>query len=375
MGLFDKLKAEFIDIIEWLDDSEHTLVWRFPRYQNEIKQGAQLIVRPGQVAIFVHQGQLADIFEEGRHQLVTGNLPVLSTLAGWKYGFDSPFRCEVYFVSTRQITDLKWGTPNPIMMRDPDFGPIRLRAFGTYALRATTPEVLIRELVGTQGVFDANAIGELLRSIICTAIADMLGESQTPALELASSYRELSAELQRITNERIDDEYGLEVPILQIVNISLPAEVEKALDTRSSMGAIGDMNRFQQFQMAKAMTAAAENPGGGGASTGMGLGMGVAMGQQMMQGMQGAGAGAAGAPGMPPVPAQFHVAVNGQTLGPFTPAQIQAAIARGEMNTATLVWTAGMAGWASVAEVPALAQAVTPPPPPPPAPPAPTETE
>ena len=370
MGLFDKLKAEFVDIVEWLDDSERTLVWRFPRYQNEIKQGAQLIVRPGQVAIFVHQGQLADVFEEGRHELVTGNLPILSTLAGWKHGFDSPFRSEVYFVSTRQITDLKWGTPNPIMMRDPDFGPIRLRAFGTYALRAMTPEILIRELVGTQGAFDANAVTELLRSIISTSIADMLGTSKLPALELASRYEELSQELQRVTNERIDDEYGLEVPLLTIVNISLPAEVEKALDVRSSMGAIGDMARFQQYQMGRAMTAAAENPSGGGAADGMGLGLGVAMGSQMMQGMAGSVA-----PGMvpPPPPAQvaFHVAVGGQTLGPFGLAQIQQMVARGQFDASTLVWAAGMADWQPAGQVPALATALaappTPPPPPPPA--------
>src|SRR5688572_19338421 len=150
MGLFDKLKGELVDIIEWVDDSNgHTLVWRFPRYQNEIKNGAQLIVRPGQVAVFVHMGKLADVFEPGTHTLATNNLPLLSTLQGWKHGFNSPFKAEVYFVSTRQVTDLKWGTPNPIMLRDADFGPIRLRAFGTYTLRATDPKALLKELVGT----------------------------------------------------------------------------------------------------------------------------------------------------------------------------------------------------------------------------------
>ena len=163
MGLFDKLRAELIDIVEWIDDSRHTLVWRFPRYHNQIKNGAQLIVRPGQIAVFVHRGEIADIFEPGHYELSTDNLPVLSTLAGWKYGFDSPFKAEVYFVTTRQITDLKWGTPNPIMLRDPEFGPIRIRAFGTYALKAVGARALLQELVGTDSAVETDEITELLR--------------------------------------------------------------------------------------------------------------------------------------------------------------------------------------------------------------------
>ena len=156
MGLFDKLRNELVDIIEWVDNTNRTLVWRFPRYQNEIKNGAQLIVRPGQKAVFVHRGQMADVFEPGNYALKTENLPILSTLQGWKYGFNSPFKSEVYFVSTRQITDLKWGTPNPIMLRDADFGPVRVRAFGTYAVKAVDPKALLKELVGTDAEFDAD---------------------------------------------------------------------------------------------------------------------------------------------------------------------------------------------------------------------------
>jgi membrane protease subunit (stomatin/prohibitin family) len=230
MGLLDKLRGELVDIIEWIDDDRHTLVWRFPRYQNEIKNGAQLIVRPGQLAVFVHRGQIADVFEPGNYTLKSDNLPILSTLQGWKYGFNSPFRSEVYFVSTRQITDLKWGTPNPIMLRDADFGPIRLRAFGTYALKATEPKALLKELVGTDGVVEADEVSELLRSIIMTAFADMLGESKIAALDLAAHYREMSEQLRKLVCERVDDEYGLDVPQLFIVNISFPEEVEKALD-------------------------------------------------------------------------------------------------------------------------------------------------
>lgn len=362
MGLLDKLRAELIDIIEWVDDDRHTLVWRFPRYQNEIKNGAQLIVRPGQMAIFVHRGQIADVFEPGNYVLKTDNLPILSTLQGWKYGFNSPFRSEVYFVSTRQVTDLKWGTPNPIMLRDADFGPIRLRAFGTYALRCTEPRALLKELVGTDGVVEADEIGELMRSIIMNAFADMLGESKIAALDLAANYRELSEQLRKYVLERVDDEYGLDVPQLFIVNISLPEAVEKALDTRTSMGVIGDMQKFQQFQMGQAMTTAAANPGGG-AAEGMGLGMGFAMANQMAQNLGRTG-GAGAAP--PPLPGDvWHVAVGGESQGPFTAAQIAEGIAGGKIAGTTLLWSPALAGWTAAGQLPQFAARFAAPPPPP----------
>jgi len=363
MGLLDKLRGELVDIIEWLDHTRDTLVWRFPRYHNQIKNKAQLIVRPGQVAVFVHRGHLADVFEPGHYELRTDNLPILSTLQGWKYGFDSPFKAEVYFVSTRQITDLKWGTPNPIMLRDPEFGPIRLRAFGTYALKATNPSALIKELVGTDAVFEADEIHELLRSMINESLADVIGESKIAALDLASNYGELAALVRRKVIERVDDEYGLDLPQLLIVNVSLPEEVEKALDTRTSMSVIGDMNRFQQYQMGQAMTAAAENPSGGGAAEGMGLGMGFAMANRMMQ--PGA-AGAGMAPPPPPTGVTYHVAINGQTSGPFNIAQMAEGITSGQVKADTLVWSAGMPGWTPAGQVPHLAAnfAAAPPPPP-----------
>ena len=222
MGFMDKLRAELVDIIEWVDDSRHTLVWRFPRYHNQIKYGAQLIVRPGQMAVFVHQGQIADVFGPGQHRLETKNLPILSTLAGWLYGFDSPFKAEVYFVSTRQIPDLRWGTPNPVLMRDADFGPIRVRAFGTYALKAIDPKILLTELVGTDGEFVADEIQELLRAIINQSLADVIAKSELGVLDLAANYADLSEEVRRTVVERIDDEYGLEIPQLVIVNVSVP---------------------------------------------------------------------------------------------------------------------------------------------------------
>ena len=371
MGLFDKLRAELIDIVEWIDDSRHTLVWRFPRYHNQIKNGAQLIVRPGQMAVFVHRGEIADIFEPGHYELKTDNLPLLSTIAGWKYGFDSPFKAEVYFVSTKQITDLKWGTPNPIMLRDPEFGPIRIRAFGIYAVKAVEPRALLKELVGTDSDVGTDEVTELLRAIIISTFADVLGSSNIAALDLASRYQEFGETLRSAVQQKIDDEYGLEVPQLTIVNISLPEAVEKALDTRTSMGVIGDMNQYQQYQMGQAMTAAAENPSGGGAAEGMGLGLGFAMAGRMMQpGMMGAPGAAGTVP--PPLPAAaWHVAVNGQTMGPFSMDQLVAGVARGEMNGATMVWTNGMSGWQAAGQVPQLAPAFqsasTPPPPPPPA--------
>ena len=371
MGLFDKLRGEFVDIVEWIDDTRHTLVWRFPRYQNEIKQGAQLIVRPGQVAVFVHRGQLADVFEPGNYTLTTDNLPLLSTIMGWKFGFNSPFRSEVYFVSTRQITDLKWGTPNPIMFRDADFGPIRLRAFGTYSLKAIDAKALLKELVGTDGVVEADEITEMLRALIATAFAEMLGKAKIAALDIASSYQLLSDELRKLVCERIDDEYGLSMPQMSIVNVSLPEEVEKALDTRSSMGVLGDMARYQQYQFANSLPLAAENPGGVAAS-GMGLGMGLAMAGQMANTVGRANVpptampvGSAPPP-PPPMGAQWHVAVNGQTLGPFSAQQLADGVSRQEINGATLVWTNGQANWAPAAQVPGLSGLFSAPPPPPP---------
>ncbi len=373
MGLFDKLRNELIDIIEWIDDSNHTLVWRFPRYNNEIKNGAQLIVRPGQMAVLVNQGQIADTYPPGHYQLTTENMPLLSTLQGWKYGFESPFKAEVYFVSTRQITDLKWGTPNPVMLRDPEFGPIRIRAFGTYGIQAVDPKALLNELVGTDGDFQADQITDLLRSMITSAFTQAIADPQIPALDLASRYQELADTIRARVVEQIDDEYGLNCPQLFVVNISLPESVEKALDTRTSMGVIGDMNKYQQYQMGTAIGDVANNPSaGGGASDMMGLGLGMAMAGRMagstMAPVAGVAAGAAATPPPPPGSA-WHIAVDGQTKGPFAMPQMTAGISSGEVKGDTMVWTAGMDGWQPAKSVPALATmfvAQTPPPPPPP---------
>jgi membrane protease subunit (stomatin/prohibitin family) len=372
MALFEKLRAELIDIVEWIDDSQHTLVWRFPRYRNQIKWGAQLIVRPGQSVVFVHQGQIADVFGPGHYSLETKNLPLLSTLMGWMHGFDSPFKAEVYFVSTRQLTDLKWGTSNPVPLRDADFGPVRIRAFGTYTLKAIDPGRLLSELVGTDGVYEAEEISALLRSIISMTFADVIANSGISVLDLAQNYGELSETVRKAVVERIDDEFGLEIPQLYIVNVSVPAEVERALDARASMNAIGDMGAFQAYQLGNAMPEAAANPAGGLAGAGVGLGMGLAMTNSMgglLPGGSGGGSAsspvAPGPPAPPTVPSvAWHIAEGGESVGPFAPAQMAQAVAAGRVTRETLVWSAGMGGWAAASEVEALAGYFAPQPPP-----------
>jgi membrane protease subunit (stomatin/prohibitin family) len=351
MGLFEKLRAELIDIVEWVDDSRSTLVWRFPRYHNQIKQGAQLIVRPGQTAVFVHQGKIADVFGPGRYTLETKNLPVLATLAGWKFGFDSPIKAEVYFVATRQITDLKWGTPNPVLIRDPDFGPIRVRAFGTFTLKAIDPKALLRELVGTDSILDAEEIMVLLRSIVTQAFADLVATAEMSVIDLAGNQRELAEKLRRMVVERVDDEYGLDVPQLFLVNVSVPEEVEKALDARSSMKVIDDLAGYQQYQIGAATKVAAANPAGGIAAGGIGMGMGLAMANRITP----SAPGIQPTPPPPPPPPAWHVVQGGQATGPFTLEDLTRAAQAGTLRADTLVWTAGMATWSSAVQVPQLA--------------------
>lgn len=363
MGFVNKLRGELVDIVEWMDDSRNTLVWRFPRWQNEIKNGARLVVRPGQAAVFVDGGKIADVFQPGTYELTTKNLPVLTTLRGWKYGFDSPFKAEIYFVATRQITELKWGTPHPVLLRDPEVGPLRVRAFGMYALRATKPEALLRELVGTDGSFAADEIEVLLRSIIATEFAEMISKVEIPVVDLAASYGRLSEQLRRAVLEKIDDEYGLDLPQLYIVNVSVPDTVEQAFDARSSMGVIGDLDRYQKYQVGAATPVAAANPAGGVAGAGVGLGMGVAI------------AGAASSPAKAPLPlipptpeadpAVWHVAFGARTMGPYSLAQLRQSVAAGQLAADSMVWTPGMDAWTPMSRVPRLAPLFAPPPPPP----------
>src|ERR1043165_4878254 len=281
MGILDRLSpsSQFIEVIEWLDDSNNTLVYRFPVKDQEIKNGAQLIVRESQVAVFVHEGQIADQFPPGRYTIDGGNTPILSKLGAWKYGFNSPFKAEVYFVNTKQFTDLKWGTPNPIMMRDTDFGMVRLRAFGIYSIRVSDAQAFIKEIAGTNARFVTEDVEGQLKRTLVGGFSDALGESKIAALDLASNYDELA----KFTRVKLNEEFKtfrLELTKFVIENISLPPEVEAAMDKRTSMGVIGDVGRYTQFQAADAMRDAAQNPSGG-AGTGAGLGAGFALGNAM----------------------------------------------------------------------------------------------
>jgi membrane protease subunit (stomatin/prohibitin family) len=367
MALWDRIKNELIDIIEWTDDSNNTLVWRFPRHQNEIKTGAQLTVRESQVAVFVNEGKLADVFQPGRYKLETQNMPVLTTLKGWKYGFNSPFKVEVYYVNTPNFTANKWGTQNPIMLRDAEFGPIRLRAFGTYAVKVIDAGKFIKEIAGTQAHFTTEEVSEQLRSMVVTRFTDAVGESKIPVLDLAANYDELSKFINTKINPEFG-EYGLELTKFLVENISLPPEVETALDKRSSMGILGNLNQYAQFQAANAMEQAAKNPGGN-ASEGMGMGMGFAMAQQMGQmfNQQNQQGQQQGPPPVPGAEVAFYIAVNGQQQGPYNLQTLQTMIQQGSVTRDTLIWKQGMAAWTKagdVAEVSALFGVVPPPLPP-----------
>ena len=279
MGIMDAIRSQFIEVIEWLDDSGNTLLYRFPVQGQEIKNGARLTVRESQSAVFVFQGQIADVFGPGLYTIDGGNTPILSKLGAWMHGFNSPFKAEVYFVNTKQFTDLKWGTANPVMMRDTDFGMVRLRAFGIYSIRVADPRAFIKEVAGTNGHFVTEDIEGQLKRTLVSGFSDALAESKIAALDLASNYDELG----KFVRSKLSDEfksYGLELTKYLIENISLPQEVEAAMDKRTSMGVIGDVGRYTQFQAADAMRDAAQNTSGG-AGTGAGLGAGFAIGNAM----------------------------------------------------------------------------------------------
>ena len=276
MGLLDPLLSEFIDVIEWNEDGTDLLAWRYPRYQDAIKWGAQLIVREGQQAIFVNEGQIADCFQPGRYTLSTRNLPLLTTLLALPTGFESPFKAEVYFVASRRFTDQRWGTKHPIMLRDAELGPIRLRGFGTFEVMVRDPKTLISNLNGSQATFNLKNIQDQLRNLIVSRLADYLGECKISALDLAARYDEIAAELnQRLTTT--SSEYGLQISNLLIENIALPAEVEAAIDRRAAIGLTGDLDAFRQYQEGISLEKAAQNQGGmaaGAAGLAMGFGLG-----------------------------------------------------------------------------------------------------
>jgi len=374
MGIFDFLTGEFIDVIHWTDDSRDTMVSRFEREGHEIKYGAKLTVREGQSAVFVHEGQLADVFTPGLYMLETNNMPILTTLQHWDHGFKSPFKSEIYFVNTTRFNDLKWGTKNPIMLRDPEFGPLRLRAFGTYSVRVTDPSLFLREIVGTDGEFTMDEISYQIRNIIVQEFSRAIASSGIPALDMAANTGDLG-KLIAAAITPIVAQYGLSIPEFYIENISLPPAVEAALDKRTSVGIAGDLGKFTQYSAAEAMTAAASNTGaaGGGMGAGIGAGLGMAMAGQM-GGPWGQPAAhqpsqAASPPPPPPPPVEhvWHIAEGGKTTGPFSKAALGRMASEGSFKRDTMVWTAGQDGWMAADDVQELAQLFTilPPPPPP----------
>jgi excisionase family DNA binding protein len=297
MALIDFIKKQFIDVIEWLDDSRDTLSWRFPDEDREIKRGAQLIVRESQVAQFVYLGEFGDAFGPGKHTLTTDNIPVLTNLRSWKYALESPFKADVYYVVTRVFTGNKWGTANPVMMRDADFGVVRLRAYGTYDFRIVDVPRFLKEVAGTDHHFRLDEFADAMRSRIVSVFSDALAGAKIPALDVASRYGELGEALLPLINPVLKSKYGLEMTSFIVENVSVPPEVEQAIDKRSSMAAVGNLNDYVKYQMAQGLATGGSGLAGAGAE----LAVGMAMAQQMMS--QPGGIAAQATPGIGAAPA------------------------------------------------------------------------
>jgi membrane protease subunit (stomatin/prohibitin family) len=359
MGIFDKIKEklsnEFIDIIEWLDYTDDTICHRFERYQNEIKNGAQLIVREGQTAVFINEGRLADVFKPGAYTLNTQNLPILATLKGWKYGFNSPFKAEIYFVNTHLFTDEKWGTKNPITLNDERFGLVEIRAFGTYAFKVSDAGKFLIDIVGTDNNFTNFEINEHLKSLIATRFTDTIGEAKLPIELYAANTTELSETCKEVMQPEFNS-VGISLEKFFIENVSMPEDLKKEIFEYSRLDKI-DLNKLTKFKTAKAIEAAARNEGGT-AGAGMGMGMGFVLAQQMGGMMSPQMGGQAPAPKPqhampPPMPTaiQYFYAANGQQAGPATLEQLKALFANRTVNKDTLIWKQGMSGWTALNQV------------------------
>jgi len=362
MGLMDKIRGEFVDIIEWQDSSRDTLIWRFPRYQNEIKMGAKITVRESQAAVFMNEGKIADVFSPGMYTLQTSNMPILSTLKGWVHGFNSPFKADVYFVNTRQFLDQKWGTKSPIILSDDRFGMIELRAFGTFAYQVTEPKYFVSQIAGTNSHFSIEDINGQLRSLIVTKLTDAIGEGNLPIEKFAANLEELSALGQEKLNADFA-EIGLKITKFLIENVSMPDELKKEIFEYSRLNKI-DMQKLTQFKTAKSIETAAGNSNsamGMGMGAGMGFGVGGVMTNMFAQSMnpmnaQGASTQQPGAvpPPLPSAP-QFYAALNGQQSGPYSIDTIMSMIGQNSIQRATLMWKAGMSGWVAADTVPEIA--------------------
>lgn len=353
MSFFKKLRGELIDIIEYSNYVQDTIVHRFERHNNEIKNNAKLVVREGQTAVFINEGQLADVFGPGTYTLSTQNLPLLSTLQGWKYGFNSPFKAEVYFVSTKNFIDQKWGTKNPLILHDERFGLVEIRAFGVYTFKITEPGIFIKEIVGPQQTFTTQDITNQLKSIIVTRFTDAVGESNLPVEAYASNLNELSEAIFGYMKDDFTD-YGMDITKFLIENISMPDEVKKEIFELSRLNTI-DLDKLTKMKAAKAMEAAANNPSGT-SGMGVGLGAGMAMAQQMMQSMapgnnttppaQSNTSTTADAP--PPIPGEveYYIAIGGKQNGPYNMQMLEKLTEEQVITRETLVWKKGMAEWA-----------------------------
>ena len=362
MGIFDQIKKklshEFIDIVEWLDNTNDTIVHRFERYQNEIKNNAQLIVREGQTAVFINEGQLGDVFTAGTYTLNTKNLPILTTLKGWKYGFDSPFKAEVYFVNTHLFTDEKWGTKNPITLNDERFGLVEIRAFGTYAFKIKDAGKFVVDVVGTDANFTNFEINEHLKSLIATRFTDTVGEANLPIELYAANTSELSETCLNVMQPEFNF-VGISLEKFYIENVSMPEELKKEIFEYSRIDKI-DLDKLTKFKAAKAIEVAAANEGGT-AGAGMGMGMGFVLAQQMggmmnpMAGQQQMQAQPMQANQVtpPPMPVQvnYFYALNGQQIGPVTFEQLKVLFANRTINKEALIWKQGMANWTALKDI------------------------
>lgn len=283
MGIFDIFKDEFIEVIEWVESDGDTIMHKFPDRDRNIKYGAQLTVRESQVAIFVDEGQIADVYGPGRHKLFTDNMPIMTTLRSWKHGFDSPFKADVYFISTKQFPALKWGTPNPVMMRDPEFKQVRVKAFGTYFVRVSDPKTFFTEFAGTKPNVHMNEVEAKMRDLIAPKFAESLSEAGISVLDMATQYSELGEKILPLIQADFEP-FGIELTKFQITSTSLPKEVEAFYDKMTNMNMVDDMGQFTRFQGANAIEKAASNPGGG-AGDGVGMGVGFGMAKMFTEGM------------------------------------------------------------------------------------------
>ena len=335
MGIIDFLRGELLEIIEWTDDSRDILSWRFPDEDKAIKNGAQLIVRESQVAQLIYVGEFGDQFGPGKHTLSTENIPILTRLKSWKYGLESPFKVDVYYVNTRLFTGNKWGTSNPIMMRDNDFGIVRARAFGTYDFKVIDVKTFLKEVAGSDHTFRLDEFSDTMRSRIVSVFSDALATSNIPVLDAATKYSELGEALLPLINPVVGAKYGLEITSFIVENVSVPKEVEEAIDKRSSMAAVGNLNDYVKFQMAQGMEQGGS--GAGGMATEMAVGMALA--QQMMQQHGGMLSNTTAQPAVQPLPSDVLAGGSGGSGLPemLTPAQAADAIGVPEADVLAIV--------------------------------------